>query len=171
MFKEKGEGEASDGLRYDSRFATLLLDSYQRVVGRPMCERAWTTDREAAEWLYTRAPFGLLVHDTSPVPVFVYANRTALARFAYTWEEFIGLPSRLSAQPGAQQDRDAYLRRVSQYGYATGYRGMRVTKDGRRFWIENVTTWNLTDADGSRHGQATVVRSWADEDPGPARAG
>ena len=48
-------------------------------------------------WLYEHAPFGLLAHDTSADPRFVYANSTAQGCFGYAWEEFVGLPSRLSA--------------------------------------------------------------------------
>ncbi|MFI6937526.1 MEKHLA domain-containing protein [Streptomyces sp. NPDC050287] len=44
----------------------------------------------------------------------------------------------------------------------TGYRGIRVGKSGRPFWIEDVTMWDLIDADGTMHGQAAVIRSWSD---------
>ncbi|ABW14794.1 conserved hypothetical protein [Parafrankia sp. EAN1pec] len=43
----------------------------------------------------TTAPFGLLAHDASTDPLFVYANKTAQQRFEYTWDEFVGMPSRL----------------------------------------------------------------------------
>jgi len=40
------------------------------------------TEAEAAGWLYM-APFGLLAHDESADPLFVYANLTAQQRFGY----------------------------------------------------------------------------------------
>lgn len=145
----------------DPAFAALLLSSHLRLVGEPLCPARWDTDRAAARWLYDRAPFGLLAHDTSADPLFVYANSTAQERFGYSWDEFVGMPSRLSARPDGQPDRDAFVRAVRADHYATGYRGIRVGKDGRPFWIEDVTMWDLMDTRGRIHGQAAVFRSWS----------
>lgn len=153
-------GELSD-LRRNAWFASLLLDSYRRLVGVGMCQPVWSSAADAAEWLYEDAPFGLLAHEASPDPLFVYANRTAQRCFGYTWEEFIDLPSRLSAAADAQQDREALLAAVDDRGYADGYRGLRRCKDGRTFWIEDVCMWNLMDPGGRRHGQAAVFRTWS----------
>ncbi|MFJ4851067.1 MULTISPECIES: MEKHLA domain-containing protein [unclassified Streptomyces] len=147
--------------RGDPCFASLLLGSYRRLVGVSLGPPVWASDAEAARWLYEKAPFGLLAHDASADPLFVYANRTAQRSFGYTWEEFIGLPSRRSAAPEAQPDRDALLASVNALGYADGYRGLRLRKDGRIFRIEDVCMWNLTDADGTHHGQAAVFRTWS----------
>ncbi|POX64385.1 MEKHLA domain-containing protein [Streptomyces sp. Ru62] len=143
-------------------FTALLLDSHLRLVGAPLCPQQWRNAAEAADWLYNQAPFGLLAHDTSADPRFVYANRTAQRCFGYTEAEFTGLPSRLSAAPDAQEDRDAFVDAVNRRGFADGYRGRRVRKDGSLFWIEDVCMWDLVDADGHKHGQAAVFRSWSD---------
>jgi hypothetical protein len=58
----------------------------------------------------------------------------------------------------AQEDRNRFVESVAEHGYATGYRGLRVTRTGRLFWIEGVTMWNLTDGVAGR-GQAAVFRS------------
>lgn len=144
----------------DADFADLLADSHARLVGEslvPECLRG----AEAAAWLYD-APFGLLAHDMSPDPVFVYANRTAQERFGYDWDEFLGLPSRLSAESQDRQTRQALMDAVRRQGYADDYRGLRVTKSGRRFWIEGVTIWNLVGPDGEPAGQAALIRRWAE---------
>ncbi|MFF4346216.1 MEKHLA domain-containing protein [Streptomyces sp. NPDC001530] len=143
-------------------FASLLLDSHLRLVGTELCPRAWSTESDAAVWLYDEAPFGLLAHDVSDDPRFIYANLTAQKCFGYTWEEFTALPSRLSAADDAQQDRHAFVAAVNRQGYAHGYRGRRIRKDGSLFWIEDVCMWDLVDADGLKHGQAAVFRSWSD---------
>ena len=150
-------------LRCDPGFAHLLLSSHQRLTGRSLTPSEFTDTDEAARWLYESAPFGLLAHDTARDPAFVYANATAQKCFESSWEEFVGLPSRLSAIPAAQGDREAFVRSVTERGFASGYRGLRVAKSGRRFWIEDVTMWNLVDADGTCHGQAAVFRSWTDD--------
>ncbi|MCO6004199.1 MEKHLA domain-containing protein [Actinoallomurus purpureus] len=146
----------------DPWFADLLESSYHRFTGRHLSEVARSTPQEAAEWLYTSAPFGLLAHDGGADPRYTYANRTAQQRFGYSWEEFVGMPSWLSAASADQTDRNALLQATSDSGHVTGYRGLRVAKSGRRFWIEDVTMWNLVDADGVRHGQAAVVPTWTE---------
>ncbi|SNX88312.1 MEKHLA domain-containing protein [Streptomyces sp. TLI_55] len=148
----------------DPAFADLLLTSHRRLVGEPLSPSARAAGPDAARWLYEQAPFGLLAHDTSADPCFVYANRTAQRRFGYSWDEFVGLPSRLSARPDGQEERDAFVRAVSAQHYATGYRGIRIGRSGTPFWIEDVTMWDLMDPAGRIHGQAAVFRSWSPVD-------
>ncbi|MFD8819698.1 MEKHLA domain-containing protein [Streptomyces sp. NPDC059627] len=143
-------------------FAQLLLSSHERLTGTPLCPTAFPDAGEAARWLYRAAPFGLLAHGAGPDPVFIYANATAQKCFEYPWEEFVRLPSRLSAEPDAQGDRDAFVHSVTTRGYASGYRGLRIARSGRRFWIEDVTMWNLLDLDGTCHGQAAIFQSWTE---------
>ncbi len=150
-------------LSVDPAFSRLLLDSHARFVGMPLCSRQWPSDAAAAGWLYEQAPFALLAHDTASDPLFIYANQTAQRCFEYGWEEFVGLPSRLSAEPGTpQEERAALLRSVAEHRYATGYCGVRISKSGSRFWIEDGTVWDLVDADGVQHGQAAVFHTWSD---------
>jgi MEKHLA domain len=143
-------------------FADIMISSHLRYVGRDLYPPAWTSYGEAAKWLYEEAPFGLLAHDTGGDPLFVYANMTAQRCFEYGWDEFVGLASRLSAEPDGQEDREALLHAVAEHHFADGYRGMRVAKSGRRFWIEDVTMWDLVDASGTPCGQAAVFRKWPD---------
>jgi hypothetical protein len=51
---------------------------------------------------------------------------------------------------------------VLRQGYVSGYRGVRIARSGRRFWIEDTTVWNLLDRDGTLQGQAALIRGWAD---------
>jgi PAS domain-containing protein len=129
----------------DNDFFRLLTGSYARLLGEPL-----GADIESAG-------FGILAHDTSVDPRFTYANAVARAQFEYTAEEFRGLPSRLSAEPDRQEDRDEFLARVEKSGFGTGYSGVRISKSGRRFRIEDVTLWNLIDVDGANHGQAARI--------------
>jgi len=41
--------------------------------------------------------------------------------------------------------------------YDSGHCGVRI--GGHRFWIGNVTTWDLVDAEGARHGKAAAFPS------------
>lgn len=145
----------------EASFADLLAGSYARLVGGPLIPDDMSGD-DAAAWLY-EAPFGLLAHDTSSDPLFVYANLTAQKLFGYSWDEFVGLPSRLSAATGQdREERRVFMDEVRQRGYADNYRGLRTAKSGRRFWLHDATVWNLVDSDSTLVGQAALIRNWAD---------
>jgi hypothetical protein len=143
--------------RFDSGFFDLMAGSYARIVGKPLVstgQNAW--------WLYNYAPFAVLAHDTGPDPRFIYANHIAQRRFEYSWQEFTALPSRLSAEPAERAERQALLDAVRRDGFAEGYRGIRISKSGRRFRIEDGTVWQLIDVNGSLRGQAATFSSWSD---------
>lgn len=142
-------------------FFRLLTASYQRLTGRPLLDPT-LAEAEAMRCLYEDAPFCVLAHDTAESPVFVYANRTAQRCFGYDWDEFTRLESRLSAEAPNRNERQRLLDAVQRDGFADGYRGLRIARDGRRFWIEDVTVWNLIDEDGAYHGQAATYRHWRD---------
>lgn len=133
----------------DAALFALLTRSHLALVGEPLVPAG-----ADARWLYEDAPFGLLAHATEDDPRFVYANRLAQERFASTWQGLVGTRSRLAAEPDAQEDRDRLLAAVARDGFVTGYRGRRIGRDGHPFWIEEVTMWDLLDADGFRIGQA-----------------
>ena len=137
-------------------FYQLLADSYARLLGYPLVPQAMSVI-EATEWLYESAPFAVLAHNTDPDPVFIYGNKAAQRRFEYSWDEITRLPSRLSAEAPNREEREQFLARVQRLGYETGYKGVRVTKSGQRFMIEEATLWQLLDADGKLHGQAVVI--------------
>ena len=142
---------------FQAGHARLLLESFQRVVGRPLLAFPPGTDPGRA--LYD-APCVLLSHDTAADPVFTYANRTAQALFGYPWEAFVTLPSRLSAEPLVREERDRLLARVAAHGFIDDYAGVRIAADGRRFRIQQAVVWNLVDAAGVRHGQAATFSRW-----------
>lgn len=137
-------------------FFQLLADSYARLLGQSLVPADLAT-ADATEWLYERAPFAVLAHNTAADPVFIYGNKAAQRRFEYTWDEITRLPSRLSAEAPNREERQRFLERVQRFGYESGYQGVRITKSGRRFMIEEATLWQLLDADGKLHGQAVVI--------------
>ena len=144
----------------DVSFSDLLISSYRKIVGTPLVPYEMS-GAVGAEWLY-RAPFGMLAQDTSLDARFVYANLAAQRRFGYSWREFMGMPARLSAEPQNQDQRQVFMDSVLRQGYVSGYQGRRIAKAGRRFLIQDVTVWNLVDADGTLHGQAALIRRWSD---------
>ena len=148
-------------LSLDPQFFNLLAESHQRLVGVPLFDNA-ATRTDAARWLYEDAPFCLLAHNTDADPCFIYANRAAQRCFEYDWNGITALRSRFSAEQPNREERAQLLESVRTRGFASGYRGVRISRSGRRFWIEGGTVWNLIDSDGAYHGQAATFHHWHD---------
>jgi PAS domain S-box-containing protein len=146
-------------LSLDPDFYLLLSGAFSRLVGQDcIAEAAAHAGDTAAQarWLYAQAPFCVLAHNTETDPKFIYANRAAQRCFEYDWDEFIGLPSRLSAPAPDRDERQRLLDAVTKDGFIGNYRGLRIAKSGRRFWIENAVVWQLIDDNGTLHGQAAM---------------
>jgi len=133
----------------------LIAESFQRLTGKPLLP-VLSQDEGALRDAMWDAPFAIVAHGTEDDPIFFYGNRYALQHFEMDFEEFSRLPSRLSAEPVAQDAREQTLRKVAEQGYIDGYSGMRVAKSGRRFMITDCTIWNLLDEAGKYQGQAAI---------------
>jgi hypothetical protein len=138
--------------------AELLLRCYRHWTGRDLIDRG-LSPADAARALY-EADFVVLSHDTATDPCFNYANLTAQRLFERSWSDFIGLPSRLSAEPLAREERARLLEQVVCQGYTDGYSGVRVSASGRRFLVRQATVWNLIDPEGLPCGQAASFAEW-----------
>ncbi len=126
----------------------MLMASYRSLTGESLAADA------GALWV---APFAVLAHDTSSPPVFIYANARALALFGRNAEEMIALPSHLSAEPDAREDRAAMFARLEAQDIVTGYSGVRIAANGSRFRIVDAAIWNVRDESGRLLGQAARI--------------
>jgi hypothetical protein len=143
---------------YLERHAELLLASFRRWTGRDLV--APDLPRAAQARALFDAPFAVLSHDAAADPVLNYANRTALRLFELDWSELTATPSRLTAEAPERTERARLLAEVSRRGYIDDYRGVRVSKNGRRFSIESATVWNLVNESGGLCGQAASFSRW-----------
>jgi MEKHLA domain len=141
-----------------SEHVAMMSDSYRMLLGKGLITENYTHGTLAKTLFY--APFVVVSHNTAVDPVFNYANLKALALFGFSWEEFTQLPSRLSAEPIHQSERDKLLAEVSRKGYLDSYQGIRITKTGERFLIKNAVVWNLIDSKGCYAGQAARFGEW-----------
>lgn len=123
-----------------------LLDSHERLLGRPLC---------APEALFD-APFVVLAHGTESPPRLFYGNRRALSLWEMGWDAFTAMPSYRTAEPDVREDRARLLADVARRGFSTGYSGVRISATGRRFEIRDATVWNILDGSGRRIGQAAT---------------
>lgn len=152
--------EPSETNSFLCEHASIILASYELFLSAPLLlNQPELKSHEAAKRLYY-LPIAVLSHDTDSDPIFNYANAKALELFAFSWAEFTQLPSRLSAEAVQQAKREQLLAEVKQQGYITGYEGVRVSKDGRRFLIKNTTIWDLVDSTGKYTGQAACFTAW-----------
>lgn len=105
-------------------------------------------------------PQVVLSSDNELDPRLNYGNRQALTLWESSWDTLNGLPGRLTAEPMEQNARDAFLKRVRDNGFIADYEGIRVSRQGRRFWISGAKVWNVLDSGGSYLGQAATFDSW-----------
>lgn len=135
-----------------------IAESYRRLLGKPLV--ADDGDAVAALW-HADAP--IVAHGTQADPLFFFANRAALDAFEMSLDQFVGMPSRFSAEAPRREERQGLLDRVSRFGFIDNYRGIRITGRGRRLAITGGIVWNLVDPDGSIHGQAATFQPEAAE--------
>lgn len=143
---------------FQMEHACLIGSSYRNLLGKALIPEAHS-DKDFARFLFY-APFAVLSHDSAADPLFNYANLKGLALFELSWQELCVLPSRLSAEPLKQIERERLLTEVKKKGYIDNYQGIRIAKSGKRFSIKNTEVWNLYDANKGYKGQAACIRQW-----------
>ncbi len=137
--------------------STLIIDSFEHFLNQPLVP---FSDLEERSKLLYEADFAVLSHDGKADPCFNYANLKAQELFEFSWEEFMGMPSRLSAEPDLREERERMLEIATKNGYFTGYKGVRISKSGKRFFIDNCIIFNLIDKNQNKIGQAATFSSW-----------
>lgn len=143
---------------YLAPHATLLLDTYEALTGRPLLPRTGdsTTDAKAL----FQAPFFVASHNTAADPLLTYGNQTALDLFEMPWQTFVGTPSRFTAEPPDRNERARLLAEVTANGFIDNYSGVRISSTGQRFQIHHATVWTLTNPDNTPAGQAATFSHW-----------
>ncbi|MFM7248542.1 MAG: MEKHLA domain-containing protein [Planctomycetaceae bacterium] len=151
--------------------AGLLLGSFARVVGRELMPRGGSPEEEARRLF--EAPTVVVSHGTEADPVLNYGNRRALALWETAWGDFIKTPSRLTAEPVHRDERARLLERTRRDSFVDDYAGVRISRRGNRFRIDQAVVWNLVDSAGACRGQAAAFERWAPlpAQPGEARDG
>jgi hypothetical protein len=136
----------------------LLLDSFARWVGRELIPRDCAAGEESRRLF--EAAFVVVSHGTEPDPVLNYGNRAALSLWETDLATFVRTPSRLTAEPVHRDERARLLERTRRDGYVDDYAGIRISRSGRRFRIEQAIVWNLVDERGVHRGQAATFDRW-----------
>ena len=135
-----------------------LLHSFHCWTGRDLIPASGSPEERARRLFH--APFVVISHGIEEDPVLNYGNQAALTLWEMSWEEFTKMPSRSTAEPMEQAERARLLSEVSKKGFMDGYGGVRISKTGRRFRVENATVWNLLDEQDRYGGQAATFSRW-----------
>jgi MEKHLA domain len=135
-----------------------LLNSYRHWFRQDLI--APSPDLEAAAHQLFFAPFAVLSHGTEADPILNYGNQTALNLWEMVWPDFTQMPSRLTAEPDLREVRSQLLATAAQQGYLKDYEGVRISKTGQRFLIQNATIWRVLDDEGNPCGQAATFENW-----------
>jgi hypothetical protein len=104
--------------------------------------------------------FPVLAHDGSPEPTLTYANAAALRLWDAPWNDLVGLSSRLTAPATEQAERSLALNKAKSEDAIEGYSGIRISRKGRRFMIQNARIWTLWDEQQQACGQAASFSNW-----------
>jgi len=136
----------------------LLCNSFQHWTGDSLID---IVDNPIllSEKLFL-APFVVVSHGRESDPIFNYGNQMALKLWEMNWDDFTRLPSRLSAEPIEQSEREVMLKKSLEQGLISNYRGMRISSKKERFFIEDGIIWTLLDAQNQTCGQAAMFMHW-----------
>jgi len=134
-----------------------LILSHKRAFKRPLLD---LDCGDPAKDLFSNE-MAVLAHDNRHDPRLIYANATALRLWERSWQEMIGMPSRYTAEVAARAQRAFALQRAQNQDAFEGYSGVRVSRTGQRFMINNARIWTLWDDKGRNCGQAAAFSSWS----------
>ena len=137
-----------------------LLQSHQWAFQRPLIASARQQPlRLSCQELFA-CGFPVLAHDGGPDPKLTYANAAALGLWDAPWDDLVGLPSRLTAPTAEQAERSLALNKAKSEDAIEGYSGIRISRKGRRFMIQNARIWTLWDEQQHACGQAASFSNW-----------
>ena len=141
--------------------AAVLLQSHQRAFSRPLIASAQPGQpkRLLCQNLFA-CGFPVLAHGTEQDPALSYANAAALQLWDSHWDGLIGMPSRLTAPDSERAERSSALGQAKRLDAVQNYRGIRISRKGRRFMINKARIWTLWDAEERIYGQAACFSDW-----------
>jgi hypothetical protein len=135
-----------------------LLDSYAHWLKKELISRQGSP-LEQAERLFT-CPLVVVSHGLQEDPILNYGNRTALDLWEMDWDQLTHTPSRQTAEPVNREERARMLYQAKTMGFIADYRGVRISRSGRRFLVDCATVWNVRKPDGTPLGQAATFSTW-----------
>ncbi|HIK38626.1 MAG: MEKHLA domain-containing protein [Geminocystis sp.] len=140
------------------RWTKILLDSYKDLFGKELIERSKDALKDSENLFH--ADFVVFSHNTNPDPLYNYANKKGLQLWEMTWEELVKTPSRTTTEPLLREERERLLKQTAEKGFVCNFKGIRISKTGKKYYIKDITLWNLRDEKGLFCGQAATFSQW-----------
>ena len=135
-----------------------MLDSFERWTGHSLIPRI---DPQSDSTALYHAEFVVVAHGTQDDPLLNFGNLAALSLWSMDLDQFLGTPSRRTAEPVHRSERAELMRRTLADGFIDDYSGIRIASDGSRFQIHRAIVWNVLDEDGEHAGQAATFSDWS----------
>ena len=140
------------------RWSQILSRNFNQLLDKDLVAPA-NTPEQLAQTLFN-APFVVVSHGTQADPILNYGNQMALQLWSISWDELVTTPSRLTAEAANRSIRAQMLEQAAKQGYIDNYQGIRISRTGQRFLIQQAIIWNLTDELGKKCGQAATFSDW-----------
>jgi len=140
-------------------FVEALLASFHSGFGRPLIASQATDRRSRAQDLFAASAV-VLAHGGGDDPLLIYANAAALGLWRRPWSAMVGMPSRLTAEASERQSRAELLVTARRQESISGYSGIRIDSQGRRFRIEAARLWTVRNGSGAACAQAACFSRW-----------
>ncbi len=135
-----------------------ILRSYQNLTGLSLLPPLLNPDNLTA--YFDQVDFALLSHGDEPDPILNYGNKMAMELWEMPPEEFLRTPSKKTAEAPLRAEREKLLQQVNSTGFISDYRGVRISKTGKRFEIKQATIWNIFDENNAKVGQAAMFDNY-----------
>ncbi|TWB87065.1 MEKHLA domain-containing protein [Synechococcus sp. Ace-Pa] len=140
-------------------FAEALLAAFHSGFGRPLIASQASHSRGRAQDLFAASAV-VLAHGGGDDPRLIYANAAALGLWRRPWSAMVGMPSRLTAEASERPGRAELLATARRQEAISGYSGIRIDSQGRRFRIESARLWTVRNASGAACAQAACFSRW-----------
>ncbi|MEH6633252.1 MAG: MEKHLA domain-containing protein [Halopseudomonas aestusnigri] len=147
---------------FQEEHAKRLAESFKLVTGRDLVIpsiRSAQNEGSLGTQLFN-APFVVVSHNGGPDPILNYGNQVALDLWEMGWNDFIGTPSRHTAESEYREDRAVMLEQARKKGFIDNYEGIRISSTGRRFKINSAIIWAVPTIGSDRDGQAATFSNW-----------
>lgn len=135
-----------------------LLNSHRHWTGCDLIPRTGTPEDDARA--LDESSVVVVSHGTQTDPILNYGNAAALKLWEMDFAQLTQMPSRLTAEPMHRDERAQFMMRVKTEGLLRGYKGIRISRIGKRFMIEDAIIWNILDESGAVAGQAAAFSKW-----------
>lgn len=136
----------------------IILNSYQKLLGKDLIDRQVSEEEQAKNLFFSS--FAVLSHGTQSDPIYNYGNQIALQLWERDWDELMKMPSCLSVEVILREDRQKILEATQKQGFIENFQGIRLSKTGKRYKINDITLWNLIDEHDCYCGQAATFSQW-----------